>query len=191
MQAKTTDTRRKLVKTSLVLRQVAVALVLVLLFAACSASVADIDTSEAVDRGTVTAEFDGTWRSECAENRLFDVPEEDQPEGYVQTILTIDSSTNSYSRSTIVYFGDDCRTIDTGQNGRGSSGDLAFEGVTTTRSGLEATVVRYTPRGTAPEEVGLLYREGDVLYQDVINSTLIEDVVPTDVSLSHPWRLDS
>jgi len=57
-------------------------------------------------------------------------------------------------------------------------------------SGLEATVVRYVSSvGTGPDSIGLLYRENDGLYRELNPSTLIEDIVPTDLNLSNPWQL--
>jgi len=64
-----------------------------------------------------------------------------------------------------------------------------FDGITTTSSSLVATVIRYFSKGTSPDTVGLLYRDGDILYRDLSQTTLIEDIVPSDVNLSYPWYL--
>ena len=147
-------------------------------------------TTDTGNTDTMTTDFDGTWRSECKENRLIDVDEEDQPDGFVQSTLTIDSVSESYSERTLLYTDSQC-TLEDPEDAtlRGSSGEIIFDGVTTTSSGMVATVVRYNPNGTSPATVGLLYRDGDILYRDLIQSTLIEDIVPSTLSLSNPWRL--
>lgn len=137
----------------------------------------------------INPKFDGTWLGECYENRIFMVPEEDQPEGYVRSTLVIDSSTNSYSTTRRVYVDSQCLVENPDANNNTVSGDIAFDGVTTTRSGLEATVVRYFNDGTVPDLIGLLYRDGNVLYRDLRQSTLIEDIVPDQLSFSTPWQL--
>lgn len=135
------------------------------------------------------AEFDGTWRADCFENRIFMVPEEAQPDGYTQTTLTIDSGTNAYSESRQIYLDSQCILEDPDSNARVQSGDILFEGILTTDTGLEATLVLYFNKGTVPDLTGLLYREGDILYRDVRQSTVIEDGVPGVLSLSNPWQL--
>ena len=150
----------------------------------------DSGNTDTGNTDTMTTDFDGTWRSECMENRLFDVDEEDQPGGYVQSTLTIHSVSESYSERTLLYTDSQCTLEDPDDATlRGSSGEIIFDGVTTTSSGMVTTVVRYNPNGTSPATVGLLYRDGDILYRDLIQSTLIEDIVPTTLSLSNPWRL--
>ena len=146
--------------------------------------------SETTGSGSQITAFDGTWGAECMENRLFMVAEEDQPGGYVQRTLTIDSSNSSYSELTLLYTDLQC-TIEDPDDATlaGSAGDIRFDGLITSNSGMVATVVRYFNNGSSPDLVGLLYRDGDVLYRDVSQSTLIENVVPVELSLSNPWRL--
>ena len=137
----------------------------------------------------VTDEFDGTWRANCFARRIFNVPEENQPDGFAQSALTIDSVTGIFSISTITYTDSQCRIRDSAVNERNNSGTFMFDGVTTTSSGLEATVIRYDYNGSLPDRVGLLYRQDDVLYRDSNSTTLIEDIVPNRLALNNGWQL--
>jgi len=49
-------------------------------------------------------------------------------------------------------------------------------------------VVRYF-NGSGPDLTGLLFREGDLLYREDRQGTLIEDIVPTELALLFPWQL--
>lgn len=145
--------------------------------------------STGLGTGLENEKFDGSWRADCFKDSLFGVPEEAQPDGYMQKTLTINSSTNSYSLVTLFYTDSQC-VIDNADAKPGDvSGDIRFDGLSTTRSGLEATVVYYFNNGTSPDVTGLLYRDGDILYLEERGSTLIEDIVPDKLSLSVPWRL--
>lgn len=146
------------------------------------------DMNEENMAGSLVTEFDGSWQSDCIEYRLFDIPEEDQPGGYVHRTLTIDSSAGTYSERRQIFTDMDCATEDPDRPATGVSGQIVFDGTTMTSSGLEATIVRYTDNGAA-DLVGLLYREDNVLYRELRESTLIEDIVPTELGLSNPWRL--
>ena len=147
-------------------------------------------SSVTTDPGSRNAGFDGTWGAECMENRAFLVPEEDQPGGYVQRTLTIDSSEGSYTELTLLYTDLQCTVEDPNDATlTGSSGDIVFDSLVTTSTGMEATVVRYLSSGSSPDLIGLLYRDGDILYRDVRQSTLLEDVAPVELSLSNRWRL--
>ena len=138
----------------------------------------------------VTTEFDGTWRSDCSKFGVVGVPEEDQPDEYAASTLTIDSSTKSYSRAVLLFTDPECTKENPDDpTGPRSSGEFVFDGTVTTNSGLEATVVRYFSSGTSPDLVGLLYRDGDLLYRELRQSTLIEDIAPTELALSSPLRL--
>ena len=146
--------------------------------------------SETTGSGSQITAFDGTWGAECMENRAFLVPEEDQPGGYVQRTLTIDSSEGSYTELTLLYTDLQCTVEDPNDATlTGSSGDIVFDSLVTTSTGMEATVVRYLSSGSSPDLIGLLYRDGDILYRDVRQSTLLEDVAPVELSLSNRWRL--
>jgi len=136
-----------------------------------------------------TAGFDGSWSAGCFKDSLIGVPEADQPDGYIQRTLTIDSSAKSYSESTLRYKDSQCTEENTDAKVISVSGDIAFDGLTTTRSGLEATIVRYFNNGTSPDYIGLLYRDGDVLYRDQGPGTVIEDKVPDQLILQVPWQL--
>gem|GEM_PF-3613743 len=138
--------------------------------------------------GAGVAAFDGTWLSACRESGTFGASPEDEPEQYARSTLVIDSGAGTYSDRMRLYTDPGCSTEDPSAAGPRSSGRIEFDGTTTTSSGLEAAVVRYTSDGTSPDLVGLLYRDGDVLYRERRESTLIEDVVPTELALSNPWR---
>lgn len=194
-------------KMNFVSRAMALSLIAGVLLAGCSSndpdSTADpveTQSAEITDAGTgttdngttntMTTDFAGTWRNECREHRLIDVDEEDQPGGYVQSTLTLDSTNNTYSERILLYTDSQCTLEDPDKPIlSGSSGEFIFDGVTTTSSGMEATIVRYNTGGTNPEMIGLLYRDGDVLYRDLSDLTLILDIVPKALDLSNPWRL--
>jgi len=137
----------------------------------------------------VIADFDGTWRAGCFAVRSFMEPEEDQPNGYSQTTLSIDSKASTYSTTMRLYTDSQCMAENPDLAAIQRSGEILFDGVTTTSSGLEATVARYFSAGSSPDLIGLLYREDDVLYRELRQSTLIEDIAPTDLNLSNPWQL--
>jgi len=139
--------------------------------------------------GADASRFDGTWRSQCVENQIVGAPEAHQPDGYVQSTLALDSATNSYIFITKKYFGPQCGPVNQGALVREQSGDISFDGLTTTSSGLEATVVRYFNNGTVPDTTGLLYRDGDILYRDLTEGSVIEDIVPTQLAFRYPWQL--
>ncbi len=150
----------------------------------------DAGTGSETTNGSVTADFDGTWRTDCFENTVFGLPEDSQPDGYVQRSLTIDSTASARSETRQIYTDAQCTIEDPDEPAVGGSGDILFEGVVTTSTGLEATVVRYVGNGSNPDLIGLLYREDNVLFRELRQSTaIIEDEVPTNLSLSVPWRL--
>lgn len=167
----------QIVTTGSFVWRIGLGLIAGLVLAACSSS--------------TTTEFDGTWVGGCNERFTIGAPEEDQPEGYVQGTLTIDSSTNTYSEVHQPYSDAECTSRDRDTRVWDVSGEVVFDGLSTTREGLEATVARYSPSGSSPATVGLLYREGDVLYRDVNLSSVIEDRVPDNVATKYPWTLDS
>jgi len=178
-------------KMNVVLRTMALSIIFAVLLVACS-------TSESPSRGeqvkpqptgSETTKFDGSWRTDCFKDRLFNVPEDAQPDGYVQTTLNIDSTTKTYSNNRRKYTDSQCTIANPDDAGRIQSGKFRFDGVTTTISGLEATIVRYFFNGTVSDLIGLLYRDGDILYVEQRESTLIEDIVPNQLSLGVAWRL--
>ncbi len=155
----------------------------------CGSDVND-ELSEIQSTGIDGIEFNGIWLSRCFEREVFMAAEEDQPDGYTQTSLTIDSSTRSYAQRTMVYTDSQC-AIEDAENpiSLRSSGEIDFRGLTTTNSGLDATIVRYISNSSSPDLTGLLYREGDILYRESRQSTLLEDTIPDELSLSNPWQL--
>ena len=150
-------------------------------------SAADDETG---DQAAALANFDGMWQTECSEFRVFGEPENAPPEGYVQVVLSLDSATSTYSRATRRYTDEQCVIEDTSVNTGVASGQIRAEGVVTTTTGLEATMVRYNSDDPSREILGLLYRDGDTLYRESRQSTVIEPgVVPTELALSSPLRL--
>ena len=138
---------------------------------------------------TVNAAFDGTWRSDCAELRFDNIPEDSQPGTFIQRTLTIDSATNAYSTTRNNYTDSQCMLEDPEETVFVFTGEIKFDGIVTTSSGMDATVARYFSDDDTPDVVGLLYRDGDILYREAAQSGVIDDSVPTELNLSMPWRL--
>jgi len=47
----------------------------------------------------------------------------------------------------------------------------------------------FIPPILSPDLVGLLYRDGDILYRDGRSSGIIDESILTELYLSFPWRL--
>jgi len=150
---------------------------------------ADGGQAEPETAGSSPSDFDGLWRTDCVAQTVFGVPEDSQPEGYLSRTLTLDSATKTYSTTTQMYTDSQCTVEDPNNAAITVSGEILFDGTVTTSSGLEASVVRYFNNGTSPDLIGLLYRDGDTLYRELRQSTLIENEVPSELSLSVAWRL--
>jgi len=159
----------------------ALSLIASVLLVGCSSSGSE-EKEEPVVTATVNATFDGTWRSDCFKQFVDNIPEEDQPDGYIQRTLTIDSATNAYSTTPNVYTDSQCMLEDPEHK-------IKFDGIVTTSSGMDATVARYYSDKDSPDLVGLLYRDGDILYREAGQSGVIDDSIPTALDLSNPWRL--
>ena len=158
-----------------------------------SADSGNTDTaSETTESGSQVTQFDGTWRANCIEKRVFMANEEDQPGGSAQRMLTINSGDGTYTTSEQDYTDSECMVADPEDpvdTSGAVTGKIRFDGVITTSSGMEASVVYYD-NGSSPELSGLLYRDGDVLYRELRDeSTLIEDDVPVGLALGDPWQL--
>ena len=138
---------------------------------------------------TVNTTFDGTWRSDCAEYRFDNIPEESQPGKFIRRTLTIDSATNVYSSTGHLYTDSQCMLENPEHNVVVFTGEIKFDGIVTTSSGMDATVARYYSDHDIPDLVGLLYRDGDILYREARPSGIIDDSIPTALNLSNPWRL--
>jgi len=151
----------------------------------------DSTSNETTDDSTasVNAAFNGTWRTDCAEQRFDNIPEENQPGVFIQRTLTIDSATKAFSTTRRDYTDSQCMLEDPEQTVVVFTGEIKFDGVVTTSSGMDATVARYFSDQDIPDVVGLLYRDGDILYREVAQSGIIDDSIPTTLDLSKPWRL--